>query len=90
MILKNFKKNIDFYYQSYIIPINIKSTNMAEQSKKVYTVPVERNDELGTFITLPDEIIKKLGIEDGDEFEYVQKENGTIILRKVEEKNESS
>jgi AbrB family looped-hinge helix DNA binding protein len=54
-----------------------------EPKAKRWTVPV---DEEGV-LTLPNEILDELGWKEGDNLEWLDQEDGSLILVKVEETN---
>lgn len=52
-----------------------------EPKAKRWTVPI---DEEGV-LTLPNEILDELGWKEGDDLEWLDQEDGSLILVKVEE-----
>jgi AbrB family looped-hinge helix DNA binding protein len=54
-----------------------------EPKAKRWTVPI---DEKGV-LTLPDEILDELGWKEGDDLEWLDQEDGSLILVKVEKTN---
>lgn len=49
-----------------------------------WTLPVEIDDASGEyFLTLPDDLLNSLDWKEGDELEWIDKENGTFELRKI-------
>ena len=42
------------------------------------------------YVDIPSDILKKYGWEDGDDIEFVPKDDGSLLLRKVTTENDSA
>lgn len=55
---------------------------------KRYILPVEEDEHGDCFITLPDELLDETGWVCGDELEYTEEIDGSIIIKKTSETSE--
>lgn len=56
-----------------------------QEEKKKWTVPIEVDGPSGEyFITLPDEVLEKVGWSENDELEWIDQKDGSFLLRKIE------
>ena len=69
----------------------------AEKADKVkkWVLPVEETkvvdtDETEYFVTFPDDLLEAANIKEGDQLEWVDQGNGSVILRKVEQSQRES
>jgi AbrB family looped-hinge helix DNA binding protein len=52
----------------------------------IFESTVEYNDDFGEYyITIPEEIIDRLGWEEGDVLEWILNKDGTVLLERQEE-----
>lgn len=61
-------------------------TSPQGQSSKSYTVPI---DEDG-ILTFPDELMDSLGWKEGDTLEWIDNQDGSFTLKKLEEEQDGT
>jgi bifunctional DNA-binding transcriptional regulator/antitoxin component of YhaV-PrlF toxin-antitoxin module len=60
---------------------------LLETSNKSHITKVEQNSETGDyFITIPEEALNSIGLVEGDEYSFIDRNDGTFEIRKVETK----
>ena len=61
----------------------------AEAKDKVikWSLPVEEQEDGEYYITLPDDLLEATNFNEGDQIEWIQQDNGSYLLKKVEVKN---
>jgi hypothetical protein len=73
------------YYKSRADKICKLKQMMTNDCNQTWVVPIESDPINGDFyVTFPDELINKTGWTPGDTLEWIQGENDSYVLRKVE------
>ena len=66
---------------------NFPGENTVKDKVIKWSLPVEEQEDGEYYITLPDDLLEATNFNEGDQIEWIQQDNGSYLLKKVEVKN---